>query len=201
MYIVVSLTATLIFAWWSMVFLAAALELILQWSFSSNCIKIYQHFIDCYQLELCHELLVDQLDGHLLQPHAGCESKNDFCLKQKFKYIYGKTYLSPFQRPWAAGTWTSSRSCSPGPCWPRRSTLRTAWSTFLLVATTKRFPKNCCFLARSHLFCCFPQSFTSALALPQIMSKWPATPPLQSWELSPQISKSWKKHIWSRKKL
>ena len=96
---------------------------------------------------------------------------------------------SPCQRPWAAGTWTSSGSCcsgsylpqltyllfitcSPGPYLPRRSTLRTSVSPFLLVtSTTKRFPQNWC----------FPKSFTSAaFPLPQIMSKWPAAPCQQS---------------------
>ena len=63
-------------------------------------------------------------------------------------------------------------TCSPGPYLPRRSTLRTSVSTFLLVtSTTKRFPQNWC----------FPKSFTSAaFPLPQIMSKWPAAPCQQS---------------------
>ena len=45
-------------------------------------------FAGCYQLELCHELLVNQLNGHLLQAHTGCEPKDHFRLEEERKSKY-----------------------------------------------------------------------------------------------------------------
>ena len=84
--------------------------------------------MDCYQLQLGHELLVDQLNRHLLKPNTGCESQDHLGLgnfSQVFEILKIATLNSPFPRPWAVETWTSSGLCSRAPCSPPRSTFGT----------------------------------------------------------------------------
>ena len=84
--------------------------------------------MDCYQLQLGHELLVDQLNRHLLKPNTGCESQDHLGLgnfSQVFEILRIVTLNSPFPHPWAVETLTSSGLCSRAPCLPPQSTFGT----------------------------------------------------------------------------
>ena len=84
--------------------------------------------MDSYQLQLGHELLVDQINRHLLKPNTGCESQDHLGLEnfsQVFEILKISTLNSPFPRPWEVETWTSLGLCSRAPCLPPQSTFGT----------------------------------------------------------------------------
>ena len=49
--------------------------------------NIFHIAMDCYQLQLGHELLVDQLNRHLLKPNTGCESQDHLGL-ENFSQVF-----------------------------------------------------------------------------------------------------------------
>ena len=116
-YILAGLTVWLVDVCWSIFFLRKR-SAVNNWFFSFVSWFIVCTFpqnishiaMDCYQLQLGHELLVDQLNRHLLKPNTGCESQDHLGLEnfsQVFEILKIATVNSPFPRPWAVETWTS----------------------------------------------------------------------------------------------
>ena len=135
MYILAGLTVWLVDVCWSIFFLRKQ-SVVNNWfiSFLSWLIvctfpqNISHIAMDCYQLQLGHELLVDQLNRHLLKPNTGCESQDHLGLEnfsQVFEILKITTLNSPFPRPWEVETLTSSGLCSRAPCLPPQSTFGT----------------------------------------------------------------------------